>query len=704
VIESAVQRKNAGGLAATGTDAAGLTRFNLLGTFRILLFDAGNRSEAEARLGETLGRKAQALLAYLAATPGHRASRERLASLLWGERFDEQARQSLRQTLMALRRSLQTIAPGLLVIDRNEVALAPGCFTTDLADFDRAAALSDIQNLQIAAALWRGDFLAGLDIPSPEYEDWLRALRETWHLRRIAAQMRLTQHLLEAGAGHDALLAATALVDLDPLNEAARRLELVIVARFSGTAAALKSYQRFVSLLDSELGVAPEMETRALVARLGGAQPGAAQLEAGQVAILDAAAVTTIEAEAVAVPSLWRRFSVVAAAMLAVAVLAGGIAWHLLDREQNVGARPPMSFHVAATGNDAGGAFRETLKTRLALLPFASLAAEPRSAAFTVEAVTSPAGQQNAQTQAVSLRLIDAASGRTVWADSQAVAPDAMERAAASSAVRLYVELLAHLQQRRGPPPPITPALQPGWDAVAKGITRQGVAEGRRFFQAAVDAAPQDAGAHLGLAHYISLDLVNRWSREREADILRAMASLDYALQQMPRSTTAYFTIGVIHKSQRDYARALAAFEVVLAIDPRDSLANSQVAHVQLLTGNIGEGVARAEMAIQLHPNSRAIDRAYFYAGMGHLLAGDYVQAEQRLARAIAANPHLPDSYVWRVSALAQAGRQAEAEALYAEMMKRFPWWNVDHHLTQVLDRSVMDRFVAGLAKVAKPG
>jgi DNA-binding SARP family transcriptional activator/tetratricopeptide (TPR) repeat protein len=718
VTESAVQSESADGLAATGTDAVALIRFNLLGAFRILLLDAGNR-EAEARLGETLGRKAQALLAYLAAMPGHRASRERLASLLWGERFDEQARQSLRQTLMALRRSLQTLAPGLLVIDRSDVGLATGCFTTDLADFERAAALPDTQNLQAAAALWRGDFLAGLDIPSPEYEDWLRVLRDTWHLRRIAAQMRLAQHLLDAGAGHDALLAVTALVDLDPLNEAARRLELVIVARFSGTAAALKRYQRFVGLLDSELGVAPEMETRALVARLGesqlgavqagAVQAGAVQAETGQVAILDAAAaITTIKAEAVVVSSPWRRFSAAATAMLAVAVLAGGIAWHLSHGEQDVGVRPPMSFHVTAhvtaTGNDAGGAFRETLKTRLALLPFASLATEPRSAAFTIEAAASPAGQQNGPSQVVSLRLIDAASGRTVWADSQAVAPDAIERVAASGAVRLYVELLAHLQQRRGPPPPIAPALQPGWDAVAKGITRQGVAEGRRFFQAAVDAAPQDAGAHLGLAHYISLDLVNRWSREREADILRATASLDHALQQMPRSTTAYFTIGVIHKSQRDYARSLAAFEVVLAIDPRDSLANSQVAHIQLLTGNISEGVARAEMAIQLHPNSRAIDRAYFYAGMGHLLAGDYVQAERRLARAIAANPHLPDSYVWRVSALAQAGRQAEAEALYAEMMKRFPWWNVDHHLTQVLDRSVMDRFVAGLAKVAKPG
>lgn len=683
------QREKAGG---AGSD---LTRFALLGPFRIQ--PAG---DVEA---EPLGRKAQALLAYLAATPGHRAPRERLASLLWGERFDEQARQSLRQTLMALRRSLDVVAPGLLIADRGEVALAADRFTTDLAGFEQAAA-GDVAGLQAAAALWRGTFLADLDIPSPEYEDWLRGLRETWRLRLLTVRMQLAQQLLAAGEGADALLAGAALVELDPLNEAARRLELAIVARFSGAAAALKSYRRFVELLDSELGVEPEAETRALIARLGDAQPDDARALASIGGECLPPAV--VDAEVVAIVRPWRSIAVAAVALLAIAAAAGGVGWRLLGpgSEQAAIARPAMSFHVAAINGDAGGDFHDALKTRLALLPLASLAAERRAAAYSVEATVHPPGRSAAEASAVSLRLIDTITGQTIWADSQTMVADAAGRVAASSAVRLYAELLVHLQQRRGPPPPVAAALQPGWDAVANGITRQGVAEGRKFFQAAVDATPQDAGAHLGLAHYISLDLVNRWSREREADFLQAMASLEYALQQMPRSTTAYFTIGVIHKARRDYARALSAFEVVLAIEPRDSMANSQVAHINLLLGNIGEGVARAEMAIQLNPMSRAIDRAYFYAGMGHLLAGNYAQAEQRLARAIAANPHLPDSYVWRVSALAQAGRQNEAEALYAEMMKRFPWWNVDHHYTQAIDRSVMDRFVVGLAKVARPG
>jgi DNA-binding SARP family transcriptional activator len=51
-------------------------------------------------------KKAQALLAYLAAPPGQAHSREKLATLLWGDSGEEQARHSLRQTLFALRRAL----------------------------------------------------------------------------------------------------------------------------------------------------------------------------------------------------------------------------------------------------------------------------------------------------------------------------------------------------------------------------------------------------------------------------------------------------------------------------------------------------------------------------------------------------------------------------------------------------------------------
>ena len=60
-------------------------------------------------------RKAQALLAYLALTPGQVHARDKLAALLWPDGADERSRHSLRQALVALRRALAPTGGDVLV-------------------------------------------------------------------------------------------------------------------------------------------------------------------------------------------------------------------------------------------------------------------------------------------------------------------------------------------------------------------------------------------------------------------------------------------------------------------------------------------------------------------------------------------------------------------------------------------------------------
>jgi tetratricopeptide (TPR) repeat protein len=277
-------------------------------------------------------------------------------------------------------------------------------------------------------------------------------------------------------------------------------------------------------------------------------------------------------------------------------------------------------------------------------------------------------------------------------------------RAAGDAAVRLYAELLSVLQQQRGPVPQTPASLQPAWDVMKGGMNRQRVAEALKLFQAALDAAPNDPAAEMGVAYCLAMNLMNRWSQDSDTDFMLALKYLEHVIEQMPRYQLAHLTVGMVYKARRDYAHALAAWSAALAINPREASTHSQVAHVNLLLGNIREGLEHADLSLRLNPNSHVVDRVHFYIGMGRLMAGDYQLAEQSLAKAVAINPHLPDVYVWRVSALALSGRQQEAEALYAETMKRFPWWNVDHHLTQVVDPRIMERFSTGLAMVARTG
>lgn len=84
------------------------------------------------------GAKQRALLAYLALNAGKPVPRDRLMTLLWGERFDEQARQSLRQGLTKLRK-LSASNAQLLHTDGDTVSFDVEIVEVDANRFERLA-------------------------------------------------------------------------------------------------------------------------------------------------------------------------------------------------------------------------------------------------------------------------------------------------------------------------------------------------------------------------------------------------------------------------------------------------------------------------------------------------------------------------------------------------------------------------------------
>src|ERR671934_2661727 len=83
-------------------------------------------------------KKAQALLAYLALTPGQSHPRDKLAGLLWADAAPGTARNALRQTLFVLRRALGGVEEGLFKLVGDAITLVPDAVQTDAASFERA--------------------------------------------------------------------------------------------------------------------------------------------------------------------------------------------------------------------------------------------------------------------------------------------------------------------------------------------------------------------------------------------------------------------------------------------------------------------------------------------------------------------------------------------------------------------------------------
>ncbi|HVO05022.1 MAG TPA: BTAD domain-containing putative transcriptional regulator [Candidatus Cybelea sp.] len=199
--------------------------------------------------------RARALLGFLACHPGRPQGRERLAGLLWGDRGEDQARQSLRQSLTALRE----LIGDAIVADRSTVTLGPAC-SSDVAAFEVLVATSDPGALRKAVDLYRGDLLTGLMLDEEAFTTWLTAERA--RLRNLALDA-LESLMAQAGPAQRLADAARALA-LDPFREESHRQTLLALAESGRRNDALLHYRALEGTLRRELGVAPEPETRAV--------------------------------------------------------------------------------------------------------------------------------------------------------------------------------------------------------------------------------------------------------------------------------------------------------------------------------------------------------------------------------------------------------------------------------------------------------
>lgn len=184
------------------------------------------------RLGLPPSRKTRALLAYLVASE-RRHRRERLCSMFW--EVPDDPRGALRWSLSRLR-GLVDDSVHRIIADRDTVTFEAHGAEIDLVTLRREAkAIGDlpVEALERLAALFRGEFLEGLDLPDlPDFQAWCVAERED--VRRL--QLRVLSTLIERHATDPAaaLPHVRKLVQVDPYSGSARALllrHLVLLGR-----------------------------------------------------------------------------------------------------------------------------------------------------------------------------------------------------------------------------------------------------------------------------------------------------------------------------------------------------------------------------------------------------------------------------------------------------------------------------------------
>jgi DNA-binding SARP family transcriptional activator len=316
----------------------------------------------------TLARgKPAALLAYLACVPGHKASREHLAALLWGDVDSEAARQNLRQTIWYIKKKL---GDGLLD-STGEVLALTADFTCDRDDFLQAAQRADFG---AAVAQHRGAFIPDFAAPgASEFEQWSELERRRLTVTFLRCADTLARQWLSEGKFHDAQELARQARDVDPMEQATWRLLLESLVAGSDGLGAASEAEHFEAFLARE-----EQEPDATsVAAIRSARRAPAPAPGGDQGPAKSIAVELVgrESEFSNVLTAWEQARLGSPRVLVISAAAGlGKSRLLRDVQARLRASRARSLLVRANPGDRHltGGFVAEVVSQLAMLPGAA--------------------------------------------------------------------------------------------------------------------------------------------------------------------------------------------------------------------------------------------------------------------------------------------------------------------------------------------
>ena len=614
-------------------------------------------------------RKDRLLLAYLALSAGRPLARDRLAGLLWGDRAETQARDSLRQSLAATRQAFRHVGLDPITADRDSVTFDPAGIDIDAVSFVRLAAEGSVPDE--AAGLYRGDLLEGVDGVSPEFDTWLGPERE----RLAAIAVRLLEQLAgpstQDHSTDEAVRLGHHLLTRDRVCEPVYRALMRLHAGKDERSAALKMYATCRDALKQELGVAPEAKTEELYRDILTDRPTstAAPLEG------------RTEADR---PSI---------AVLPFSNLSG---------DPDVGHLCDGITEDIITGL---GRFRllfviDRHSSSAVIQQISDVADIGRrlGVAHLVQGSLQRLGDQ----VRITVRLIKADTRSQLWGEAYGCAlsdiltvPDKVTGAIIST-LHSRVESSLLEQSRRKPRLAAYECLLRG----LKHLRGYGPDDNMRaveLFQQAIDLDPDYA---LARAYRGFADVVLHGYSDAPDEILdQALAQVTTAVELDEGDGRCHFLLGVIQRYRGDVHSAAWHYQRAMALNPND--ANVIVASGRLLAyrGHWEESIDRIREAMRLNP----YHPEWYWVNLGSVLydAGKYADAAEAFGRVTG-----PGYWVYcrLAGCYAQLGRMKEAAVAAANALRLRPDFSVATLRLRECQPAVAERIRDGLRKAGLPG
>lgn len=532
-------------------------------------------------------RKGLLLLAFLAAEPGRSWSREHLAAIFWGDRMDQQARNSLRSALSDIR---SAVGEAAVLVDGGTLTADPAVVSSDTGYLRRLDGNGGDGGTDDFRTFYGGEFLEEFDGPE-EAMDWVLSVRA--ECRDHAANILKRRLNAQSGRGdmEAAIRSARELLSLDPYSEDSHRTLMRLYASNGERSKAIAQFQNCRQMMQHELGVEPSPETKAL---------------ADEIALRDSVAITN---------------------MHKLVEDAGHVEHQPPLQNDAAMADDALSIAVMPFANMSGDAeqdyfadgIAEDIVTDLSHVPNLSVAAISSTTALkglanrpdqvardlSVRYVLEGSVRKSEQNIRITTRLIDGRTNRQIWAErydrelvrifdlqseisSSVVAALELHfspAAAARAGARGTLNAEAHEYYLRG-------------RAFLKEMTLQSVELSKHSFERAIEIDPDYGPAFAGLADSIAM-LGFHYDADN-ALLQEAMSYCNKALELDPDLAEAHCALGRLLSLFRRVEDAEAQFQKALKQKPNLVEAHLYRALMYLTSGAYAHAYPSMQRAFEL--------------------------------------------------------------------------------------------------------
>lgn len=611
-------------------------------------------------------RKDRLLLAFVGLNAGRPLARDRLAGLLWGDRGEIQARDSLRQSLAAIRQAFRQVALDPIHSERESVSFDPVGIAIDAVAFERLA--SDGRSRGEAASLYRGALLEGIDGLTPEFEAWLGAERE----RLASVAIHLVERIAESSAPSEpATCLARQLLARDPLCEPVYRALMRLHVAGGERAAALKLYATCRDALKKELEATPDLQTESLYRDILTDRPVQSAPNEQAPPIADRPSLAVLPFSNLSGDADLDHLC----EGLSEDIITGLGRFRLLfviDRHSS-SAIAKQETDIAEIGKRLG----------VAHLVQGSL-------------------QRQGDRVRITVRLLDAATRAQVWGEAYdhplADLVNLPDQITSALVATLHARVESALVDRSRRKPRLA-----AYECVLRGLKYlrgYGPDDNKRaaqLFQQAIELDPDYA---LARAYCAFADVVMHGYSDSPDEILdRALSLATSAVEIDDSDARCHFLLGVIQRYRGDVDSAEWHYQKARSLNPND--ANTIVAYARLLVyrGHLEEGLDLIRQGMRLNP----YHPEWYWLNLGSVLyeAGKYSDAVEAFGRI--ANPgywvhcRLAGCY-------AELDRMTDAKAEAAAALRLRPGFKVSRLQLRECRPDVAERIRDGLRKAGLPG